>query len=134
MLNRNSGRDAALRYLEDNLGARVGRDPELRYSELVLPRDEAWRVEDDPAVASCKRIDTPGIKISLHPAQFERLLGMIGYIVDPELRESLGYRTPQEAAAFEVLQTDAREKRLRESVPTVREAYLQYITAIKLCT
>lgn len=134
MLNRNSGRDAALRYLEDNLGARVGRDPELRYSELVLPMGWMRLPDDDPAAASCKRIDTPGIKISLHPAQFERLLGMIGYIVDPELRESLGYRTPQEAAAFEVLQADAWERRLRESNPTVGEAYLQYATALKLCT
>lgn len=133
MIDRNSGRDKALHYLEKNLDAQVADDPDWRYA-MLRPYDAVRDLDPETWPSPERKVEVPAIRIRMHPAQFERLLGILSYIVDPELRESLGYRTPQEAAAFEVLQSEVREKRLRDSHPTIRAAYDQYITAIKLCT
>lgn len=131
-IDKNSGREKALHYLKKNLDADIADDPDWVYA-MLQPYDANRDIDPESWVMPTKKVTIPAVRIRMHPAQFERLLGILGYTVDAEQRETLGYRTPQEAAAFEVLQADARERRLRDSHPTIREAYDQYMMAIKLC-
>lgn len=122
--------DRARQFLEDNLEAKIGEDPDWRcavFSRATADRDFDTNIR-------CETTVMPFVKVSLHPAQYERLLGILAYIVDPELRDSLSYRTPQEMQAYDILCERARERQLRTSHPTVKEAYEQYMTAIRLCT
>lgn len=131
MINCGDAMERARAFLVSNLEAKIGEDREWR---CMLPQPINYASPGGADFLIDSSIVVPYVKVSMHPAQFERLLGLLVYVVDPEQRDDLAYRTPREMQAYDVLMEMARQRHLRETHPTVREAYDQYITAIKLCT
>lgn len=123
------GREKARRFLEDNLGAIIADDPERRYAVA-----RAYEYIDTMDVMPTRHVTVNAVKISMHPAQFDRFLSILSFIVEAERRDTLGYRTAQEAAANEILTRDVYQRKLHDQHPSIREAYDRYMMAIRLCT